>query len=261
MPLGQGEHVVAHADHGHEGTAAEPAHHHAAGGELPNHGSAPGRRGTNLTPATVSSPSPRKRTSRSRPSRSTGHTSVPPGASWRIRAGGGSGRGAGGDRDAVERRAVRRAEDAVPVAHLHVPVAQPGQAVACLAGEREMALHRHHLRAEPGEHGRGVARPGAHLQHRLGSAQLQELGHARHDPGLRDRLARPDGERAVVIGAPPLVLRHEQLARHLGHGRQDSLVVDPAAAELPPHHALARVSGCSCGALPVHARSPCRARA
>ena len=42
----------------------------------------------------------------------------------------------------------------------------------------------------------------------------------------------PIRTRAVAVGAPALVRRDEQLARHLGHRGQHPLVVDPAAAQL-----------------------------
>ena len=46
------------------------------------------------------------------------------------------------------------------------------------------------------------------------------MGHDRDDQRLRDGLAMPDRQRAVVIGPRRQIRRHELLARHLGQRLQ-----------------------------------------
>ena len=74
-------------------------------------------------------------------------------------------------------------------------------------------------RASMRQHGGRVPGAGPDLQHALGALQRQRLADRGHDPGLGDRLAVADRQRGVGVGAPPVALRHEQLARDRRHRR------------------------------------------
>jgi hypothetical protein len=84
-----------------------------------------------------------------------------------------------------------------------------------------------------------VARSGADLENLLAAVELERLADRRDDPGLGDRLALADRKRPVGVGAPAPAQRHEKLARHLRHRREDALVGDPPPSELSLDHRLA----------------------
>src|SRR5256714_8165701 len=125
--------------------------------------------------------------------------------------------GRGGDGDAVEGGPVRRSAAAIAGADLHVVVAQLAQYACCLLGERSVTLDRHHLATAARKHGRRVAGARAHLECAVIGPELEQRGHRRHDPGLRDRLPRADAQRAVAVRALALLRRHEALAGDLLH--------------------------------------------
>ena len=68
-----------------------------------------------------------------------------------------------------------------------------------------MALDRPDVCAELREHGGAVTGAGPDLEQTVGRAQRQQLGHARDDQRLRDRLAAADRQRAVVVRGVELV--------------------------------------------------------
>ncbi len=261
MALGQRQDLVAHAHDRHVRAPLQLAHHDAARRELADH-------------LRLRSPAARSARPRS-PPRSPSRKRIS--SSRRPRRDRADQRGAGRelldqrrrrlalrrrrDRDPAERRAVGRAPRPVADAHLDVVVAQ--------LGERRGAGRARRLGSARS------SRPAAHSRDSTAAAypdpvptsstvssprSSSSCAHAGDDPRLRDRLALADAQRPVAVGAPALVVGHEQLARHLGHRRQHALVLDAAAAQLALHHARARVSGCSSGAVPGHARSPFRGR-
>ena len=124
------------------------------------------------------------------------------------------------DRDASERRSVGSAERAVATPHLDVVVAELLKHGRRLLREPPDALYRHDLAAQQREHGGCVAGARAHLEHRLGAVQLEQLRHAGHDPGLRHRLPVADPDGSVAIGPLALALRQKELPRDLFHRLQ-----------------------------------------
>ena len=145
----------------------------------------------------------------------------------------------GSDGDRGEGRVLGEAERPVADVHLDAAVARRGERLAGPFGELGHALDRVHLAGELGEHGRLVARAGADVEHALAALQRERLADPGDHVGLRDRLARADRQRRVLVRAPALLGRDEELARHLGHRREHALVHDVAAAELLVHHPAA----------------------
>jgi hypothetical protein len=131
------------------------------------------------------------------------------------------------------------AQRAVAVPDVDVPIAEPPHALLRQLGQGGVPLDGVDLVGDPGEHGRGIARAGAHLQDALPGLKLQGLGHQRHDVGLGDRLLLLDGERSVVVGKLGEPLGHEGLARHGVHGIQDVTVAYAPVGDLVPDHRAA----------------------
>ena len=71
-----------------------------------------------------------------------------------------------------------------------------------------------------------VTGPGPDLEHAVGRAQREQLGHARDDQRLRDRLPAADRQRAVLVRGVQLVRADEQLARYRRDRREHALVGD-----------------------------------
>ena len=93
-----------------------------------------------------------------------------------------------------------------------------------------MPLEARHVRTQRGEDRGLVAGPGAELEDPLARLWREELGHARDDPRLADRLAGVDRDGLVGVGATLPVAAEEMLARDLGHRVQHALVADAARA-------------------------------
>ena len=94
-----------------------------------------------------------------------------------------------------------------------------------------------------GQDRRLVARSGAELEHPVARSWREELGHARDDPGLADRLARVDRHGLVGVRLAAMALIDEPLTRDGGHGLEHALVVDAPGAELLVDHPLSIASG------------------
>ena len=137
--------------------------------------------------------------------------------------------GGGGDVDGVERGLVREPVRAVPDDERHVVDARRGERDGGLGAEGVVALDRPHVPGQAGEHGRVIARAGAHVEHAVVRAQLEQLAHPRDDERLGDRLPAADAQRDVVVGVRPQARGHEGLARHLRDRPQDALVGDVRA--------------------------------
>ena len=152
------------------------------------------------------------------------------------------------------------------VAHVHVHgIAKRGEAVACLGRQLRVAFDRDDPRPELCQHCRLIARARAHVEDRgpsLGPRpalihELEQGRHARHHVRLRDRLAAPDGQGAIVVGVDMLSGRHECLAWHEAHRSQRRRVVDAAGRQLLTDHPLPRRRerrrrppvGCRCASL------------
>ena len=100
-------------------------------------------------------------------------------------------------------------------------------------GELRQALDRVHFGGELGENRRLVAGARADVEHALVALERELLRDQRNDIGLRDGLAGSDRQRRVRVRGLAELLRDEQLARHLVHRREDTLVVNAARTELP----------------------------
>ena len=87
-----------------------------------------------------------------------------------------------------------------------------------------MALDRDHLARDPAHHRRRIARAGADLEHPVAGRDLGRLDHQGDDIGLRDGLVRLDRQRRILIGVAGELRRHERLARHLAHRREQARI-------------------------------------
>jgi hypothetical protein len=110
-----------------------------------------------------------------------------------------------------------------------------------------------HLVPEFREHCCLVPRSRTDVQHALVALERQRLA----DPGdhvrLGDRLAEPDRQGRVVVGAVANLLGDEKLARHSLHRLEHSLVDDVAAAQLSVDHSEPLVDS-----VRPHGRAPRR---
>ena len=98
-----------------------------------------------------------------------------------------------------------------------------------------MPLNADHIARELGEHRGLITGAGADLEHMVVGSDLEELGHAGHDEGLRDRLALRDAEGVVTVRDVLILAAHESLARNSGHRRNDALVSDAHTPEVEDH--------------------------
>ena len=98
-----------------------------------------------------------------------------------------------------------------------------------------MALDTDHIACELGKHRGLITGSGADLEHMVVGSDLEELGHAGHDEGLRDRLALRDAEGVVTVRDVLILFAHESLARDSGHRRDDALVPDAHTHEVQDH--------------------------
>ena len=105
----------------------------------------------------------------------------------------------GRDDDRVERAAFRPAVIAIGDLSLHVAVSLRRQVFGRGLAELGDDLDRADLPDERRQHRRLVARTGPNLEHHVVRLGLEEVGHQRHDEGLRDGLAVADLDRTVVI--------------------------------------------------------------
>ena len=118
-------------------------------------------------------------------------------------------------------------------------VAERGEPLARALGELGVALDGVDVPGDLGEHGRGIARAGPDLEHVLVALQPERLDHHRDDVRLRDRLARPDRQRAILVGELGQIGRQECLARHRLHRRENGGAANAAEADVAVDHALA----------------------
>ena len=102
--------------------------------------------------------------------------------------------------------------------------------LAGLVGEDGVPLEARHVRTQRCEDRRLVPGPCAELQDPLARLRREELGHARHDPRLADRLSGVDGDGFVRVGTALPVAAEEMVPRDLGHRVQHALVADAAGA-------------------------------
>jgi L,D-transpeptidase ErfK/SrfK len=155
------------------------------------------------------------------------------GQGWRDLA-----RRAGHDDQVVGRR-LGPASRAVPLVDHDVAVPQALEPLA--RGERQLGdqLQRMDLVDQLGEDGGLVARAGAHVERAARPGPPGQLRHQRHDVGLADRLAAPDRQRPVVVGALLQPEGDEAVALHATHHGQHAGLGDVARLELLAHHAQA----------------------
>src|SRR5438552_762643 len=149
----------------------------------------------------------------------------------------------GGHDDRIVRCLGRPPERAVPDLDRHaVAIAEGVEQVA--GPERQLgdALEREHAGAELGQHGGLVPRAGSHLEHALIAVrELQRLAHEGHHVRLRDRLARADRQRRVLVRMRLQSRLDEQVAGDAAHRLEDAPVGDTPCRELRRDHAVAVV--------------------
>ena len=118
-----------------------------------------------------------------------------------------------------------------------------------------MALDRPHVRGDLREYGRVVARAGADVEHALAAAQVQQRDHVGDERWLADRLARADGQRAVLPRALAQVGGNEQLA---GDARDslDHELVEAAPAQGAKELLAFHVPFATPDSVPAHSGRP-----
>ena len=141
--------------------------------------------------------------------------------------------------DRVEGCAGGPAQCSVAGQHLHVGIAQRGEPGRGRSGKPGAALDRADLQGDARQHRRGIARAGADLEHRPATTRPQRFDHQCNDVGFGDRLALADRQRCVIERVLAQCLRHEELARHHAHGREDARTAHPARRDLLRDHVLA----------------------
>ncbi len=148
----------------------------------------------------------------------------------------GNGGGRRADQDPVEGRLLGPTRAPVSDADGDVAVAEVRDGVE--RGSRELGypLHRENLSAELRKHRGLVPAARADLEHPLGPAQRQRLGHEANHVGLGDGLVMTDGQGTVLIGLGPGPRGNEGLPRHPAHGVQHPVVNDVPGPELQPDH-------------------------
>ena len=122
-------------------------------------------------------------------------------------------------------------------------VARGGEIRAGQLGELGDALDRVDLGRKLREHGGLVAGPRAHVEDTLVTAQCERLANPGDHVRLGDRLTPADRKGGVVVGAIAQRARNEQLSRHPLHRREDTLVHDVPATELPLDHVPPQLDG------------------
>ena len=119
---------------------------------------------------------------------------------------------------------------AVAVLERNVAQLERLQVAPRLGDQRADALDGVHLARDVREHRGLVAAAGADLEHVAELAAVaRELGHARDDPRLRDRLPVADRQRRVLVGADRQRFVDEDVARHRVHRGQHDLVRMPCS--------------------------------
>ena len=131
-----------------------------------------------------------------------------------------------GDDDLVERSVLGPALEAVADADEDVGVAQAFQRPFGPQTQRLDDLDRVHFLDQRAEHRRLIAAAGADLQHAIRGLRVQLLGHERDDERRGDGLAFADRQAHVIVGAGPLVGRHEFVPQRGPHGLQHPRILD-----------------------------------
>ena len=146
--------------------------------------------------------------------------------------------GGGRHEDAVERRLLVPAPGAVADGQVHVVRSRGGRASRGRAPRAERAARPRRPRPRP-----RPAPPSGSRCRRRSPARGERTstsssdGHERDHVRLRDGLAEADGQRRVGVGLGRRLPRHEEVARHRAHRRQDVLVAQAAPHELLLDHA------------------------
>jgi hypothetical protein len=170
----------------------------------------------------------------------------------------GHARAAGRGNDGVERRLLGPAQRAVARAHLDIVITELAQTGAREIGQGGMALDREDAAGQLTQHGGGVPRPGANLEHAINRTDVGGLGHARHNVRLRHGLAFLDRQRRILVGELLHGVGQEGFARHLLHRRQHSAIGDAAAGDLAADHTSARIGDGCHDRQTTHADASCR---
>ena len=143
----------------------------------------------------------------------------------------------GGDDDAVDSEILAQCRRAVAVLDAHVVELERAQVAPSLRRPASRCARpctpRRHSSARTGGL---VATTGADLEHAAPRAACtQQLGHARHDVRLRNRLSGADRQRRVLVGADRQRFLDENMARHGAHRRQHDFVDDALLAQALDH--------------------------
>ena len=109
--------------------------------------------------------------------------------------------------------------------HVHVADLEVAQHLACALLQRGDALDAVERDHERRQHRRLVPAARADFEHLARRAPFdQRLGHPRDDLGLRDRLAVPERQRGVLVGAARQGLVDEQVAGDVADAVEDLAV-------------------------------------
>src|SRR5438874_8323151 len=121
---------------------------------------------------------------------------------------------------------------------VYVGVTEPFAALRRDARETRMTLDPVDLRGDAACDGSRVSGSRADVEDVVIVLELQRLQHQRNDVRLRNRLFLIDRQRGILVSELDQFMRHELLARHLGHGAEDVLVANAAGDELAFDHFL-----------------------
>src|SRR5581483_9106398 len=139
----------------------------------------------------------------------------------------------------IEWRVLRQAFAAIANQDLHVCVPKAREGFLSPAGQFLVPFDGIHLVRQFREQRRLIARPRADVENPVLGPNGEGLQSARHDIRLRDGLAFSDGNGMILIGLTAILFRNELVARNPPKCIQDTLIRNPAVAQLPVNHALA----------------------
>ncbi len=141
-----------------------------------------------------------------------------------------------GDDDRIKRGVLGPPEVAVPLAYVHIVVAETFQALPSGSSERLNDLNGVDLIRDFGEYCGLIAASGPHFEDDILRIRIQDLGHVRDNVGLRDRLAVTDRKRSVGIRLVLVRGRYELVPRGRAHSIQDRRMLNAGACNVALYH-------------------------
>lgn len=107
-----------------------------------------------------------------------------------------------------------------------------------LLSEFAMPLDGEYLIGKLSQDGRRLARARANLQDAIRRLYFRCFRHPGDDEGLRDRLAAPDGQRAILISEFFEAFVHECFTGNMPKGRKDALIAHASPRDMRFDHSV-----------------------